>query len=289
MTAGREEGLPPGQQAAAAAPRLYDEGVPETGYLRVRAGDYEVVLSAAKAWTIYEIHYAGELLAGATGHYGTVLTPKGGNWIGTGHSEGGREIVHSLRLTVDGRDCAVEPGATVEGRRIELTKSSTIHKFAATHTITVTDAETIEHAVLRATEDHDLKKLYFFMHCWPKETDAWIAQPLEGDVVQGGFANDGGQQVRANTRWTAQHLPGRDLGLLCYTPHTLVTPTSMSFIWDHERYHKYYTQHNDGASFKQGDELDYTMVVKVVPGETGDWTATRAAAADLESRYPPTP
>jgi len=140
MTAGREEGLPPGQQAAAAAPRLYDEGVPETGYLRVRAGDYEVVLSAAKAWTIYEIHYAGELLAGATGHYGTVLIPKGGNWIGTGHSEGGREIVHSLRLTVDGRDCAVEPGATVEGRRIELTKSSTIHKFAATHTITVTDA-----------------------------------------------------------------------------------------------------------------------------------------------------
>jgi len=39
-------------------------------------------------------------------------------------------------------------------------------------------------------------------------------------------------------------------------------------------------------SFAEGDELDFTMVVKIVPGETGDWAATKAAADALAEQYP---
>ncbi len=272
---------------AAPAERLYDEGVPEQGRLTAKTANYEVVFSAEKAWTIYEIHFGGELLAGATGHYGTVLIPRGGKWIGTGHSEGGREIVHSLQLTVDGCDTPIEVGRTVEGHAIALTKTSTIHNFAATHTITVKDDEIVERVHLTATEDHDLSRMYLFMHCWPKETTQWIAQLPDGRLIQGGFKSDGGHQVDADARWVAQYLPDRHLGLLCYTPKVVTSSTSKSFIWDHQRYHKYYVQQNSGAAFAQGEELDYTMIVKAVPGETGDWTATKAAAAELAQRYPP--
>lgn len=266
---------------------LYGEGVPETGFLTAKTTNYQVLFSASAAWTLQEIHFRGQLVGGPTGFYGTVVVPAGGNWIGTGHTEGGREIVHALQLRVDGQERPVQIGDVVEGHIIELVKTSTIHKFAAIHTITVTDDEIVEHARLRATEPHELKRMYLFMHCWPKEADTWIAQSLEGEILQGGFRSDGGHPIDKVVRWAAEHLPGTNLSLLCYMPRPVVSPTAKTFIWDHERYHKLYVQHNSGAALAAEDELDYTMVVKVVPGETGDWAATRPAVADLERRYPP--
>jgi len=282
-----EQRFPPtAELTEAPAERLYDEGVPEHGYLTAKTADYAVVFSAEKAWTIYELSYAGGLLAGATGHYGTVLVPAGGKWIGTGHTEGGREIVHSLKLTVDGKDTPISVGATVEGSEIVLEKTSTIHKFAGTHTITVRDDEIVERAQLHATEDHELKLMYLFMHCWPKETTKWIAELPEAEVIEGPLESDNDHGVDRDTRWVAQCLPDRNLGILCYMPKVASTDCSKSFIWDQERYHKYYVQHNAAMSFAEGDKLDFTMVVKVVSGETGDWTATKAAAAELAKRYP---
>ena len=58
-------------------------------------------------------------------------------------------------------------------------------------------------------------------------------------------------------------------------------------IWDLERYHKYYLRQNKGQAFKKGDKLDYTVVVVAVPGETGDWEATKKAATQLMEQFPP--
>jgi len=275
-----------GEVAAAPTERLYDEGVPEQGFMTVETERLKVIFQAESAWTIDEIHYRGEQLAGPTGHYGTVLIPQGGQWIGTGHSEGGREIVHTLKLTVDGQETPVQVGTTLEGHEIVLTKTSTIHKFAATHTITITDDEIVERAQLKATEDHALSRMYLFMHCWPKETTKWLAELPDGETIEGALVSQKGHGVDRDTRWVAQYLPDRNLGMLCYTPKVATTDTSKSFIWDEERYHKYYVQHNEAMSFAAGDELDFTMVVKVVPEETGDWAATKAAAAELAQRYP---
>ena len=41
-----------------------------------------------------------------------------------------------------------------------------------------------------------------------------------------------------------------------------------------------------GQSFRKGEKLDFTVVVKAVPDETGDWAETKRAAAKLVERYP---
>lgn len=58
-------------------------------------------------------------------------------------------------------------------------------------------------------------------------------------------------------------------------------------IWDLSRYHKYYLQYTTGKVSEAGEKLDYTVIVKMVPGETGDFAASKAVAAQLEKEFPP--
>ncbi|HJN15053.1 MAG TPA: hypothetical protein QGH10_06175 [Armatimonadota bacterium] len=165
-------------------------------------------------------------------------------------------------------------------------KTSTIHKFATTWTVTLTPEEIVERAQLRATEAHELAKMYAFMHCWTKATTTWIAELEDGETAEGPVGSEGGNLVNAVARWVAQYWPAEDLGLLCYMPKLVTGPQARSFIWEQDRYHKYYVQQNQGAAFAEGDELDFTLIVRAVPGETGDWSATKAAVEELRERYP---
>ncbi|MFO8078925.1 MAG: hypothetical protein R6V07_01345, partial [Armatimonadota bacterium] len=221
--------------------------------------------------------------------FGTVLIPgvEGGRWIGTGHSEGGREIVHSLRFTADGDDRPVEVGATLEGDQFELFKESTIHKFKAEHTITISDSEIVQRALLTATEAHSLSRMYLFMHCIEPATTAWIAELPDGSLTEGAFDADGGFELEQPARWAAQWFPEQQLSVLLYLTRIPQAEGTMLRMWDQERYHKFYVQHNDGTSIAGDEVLDFTLVFTVVEGETGDWSATKAAADTLKAKYPP--
>ncbi len=265
---------------------LYDEGIPERGFMTLNTDNYSVILQAESAWTMDQIRYKETLVAGATGHFGTVLVPQGGDWIGTGHTEGGREVVHTLALKVDGVDTPIAVGTSVTGHQIELVKTSTIHKFAATHTLTVKDDEIIERAQLRATEAHDLKRMYLFMHCWEPNTTTYLAELADGEEVTGELVADEGMEVNADAWWVAQYMPEASLGILQYMPEVATGPGSMTMVWDQPRYHKCYIQTNLERSIAADEEIDYTVVVKMIEGEDGSWTATRAGVADLIERYP---
>lgn len=279
---------PPAAAQTPAQPNvLYGEGVPEQGLMTVKTANFDVVFQAESAWTIDEIRYQGTVVAGATGHYGTVLIPAGGNFIGTGHSEGGREIVHSLTMTVDGVETPVKVGGQVSGHEIVLTKRSTIHKFDATHTITVTDDYITERATLRATEPHELKLMYLFMHCWEPSTTKWIAELADGSIAEGEFAGDKSFKLNADARWVAQYMPEPGLGLVQYMPEIATGPGSATRIWDQPHYHKCYIQTNTARSLAADEVLDYLMVVRIVPGEDGTWTATKAAVEELKRQWPP--
>ena len=76
------------------------------------------------------------------------------------------------------------------------------------------------------------------------------------------------------------------MGYLCYTPQVITGPKSAGMIWDFERYHKYYLRQNKGQAFKKGQKLDFTVLVKAVPNETGDWKATKKAAEQLMKQFP---
>jgi hypothetical protein len=266
---------------------LYGPNVAEHGILTLKTAKYTVPLCAQQAWTIQKIEYDGKTVAHEHGFYGTVLVPKGGKFWGTGHTEGGREIVHALTLTVDGKEQPVEVGKTVIGHTLVLRKDSTIWKFKCLAEVTVTDEHIVARTQLEATGDADLKLLYYFMHCFVATTTKWMAELPNGDFTAGTFRSSGGFEVNKNTRWIAEFEPAMKFGVLCYSPKVIGGPGSMSKIWDLARYHKFYYQANTERTVKKGEKLDYSVIVQVVPREIGDWSATRAAAEALKKLYPP--
>ena len=295
LAQGLQAQYPPAAAAVPAPARVYDVGVPEDGLLTLKTDHYTVPFSARQAWTIYEIAYDGKIVSHHNGYHGTVLIPKGGNFIGTGHTDGGREIVHSVTVKVDDApEAPVGPaqmGQSLSGHRITLVKRSTIWKFDCTAEVTITDDQVLEHTVLQATEPTELTRLYYFMHCFQPTTTKWGAELPDGTFEQGDLVSDDKAKVQMkinkDTRWVSQYDPTSGLGLLCYTPKVIAGPGSASMVWDLSRYHKYYLQYTTRQSFQAGDKLDYAVIVKMVPGETGDFTASKAAAAQLEKDFAP--
>ncbi|WP_145217713.1 hypothetical protein [Gimesia alba] len=216
-----------------------------------------------------------------------MLRPKGAQWWGTGHKEGGREVVHRIKLIVDGKDVPItKTGETITGKRIEFIKDSTIWKFKVRAEIILTNTEIYERTEMEALEVCDLDLLYYFMHCFPPSTTKWMAQLPDGSIEQGPLSHSQKMAVTKDTTWVAQYDEKDQLGLLCYTPRVIAGNKSASHIWDLDRYHKYYLRHNNGQSFKKGEKLDFTVVVKAVPNETGDWKETKEAASQLMKQFP---
>ncbi|HAH49711.1 hypothetical protein [Gimesia sp.] len=267
--------------------RLYDEGVPETGFLTLKTDNYTLPLDAASGWTIDKMLYDDYEFGLNNGQYGTVLRPKGQQWWGTGHKEGGREVVHRLQLIVDGKETPItKTSETITGKRIEFIKESTIWKFKVRAEIILTNSEIFERTQMEALEDVDLDLLYYFMHSFPPTSTKWMVQLPDGTIETGPLAHSKKMAVNKDTTWVAQFNPEQQLSSLCYTPRVIAGNQSASMIWDLDRYHKYYLRHNNGQSFKKGDQLDFTVIVKAIPKETGNWQATKKAAESLMKQFP---
>lgn len=273
-------------------PKVYGEGVPEDGLLTLKTAKFTVPMSARQAWTIYKIEYNGNELGHQRGFYGTVMVPKGDKFWGTGHTEGGAEIVNSVKLTVDGKEQPINIDSTVTGSKLTIEKESTIWKFKCHSEVTVTDDQIFERTRLEANEDLELNLLYYFMHCFVPTTTKWIAQLPDDTFIEGVLDSNEDKtvphfEINKDTRWVAQYEPNMNLGFLCYTPKVISGPNSRAMIWDLARYHKFYYQANTARAMKAGETLDYSVIVKPVENETGDWAATKAAAAELAKQYPP--
>ncbi len=284
-----EQQYPPQRAAAVERPRLYGEGVPESGLLSVRVGEHAVDFSAEQAWTIRSITIDGNPIGGATGFYGTVLVPRGGNWIGTGHTEGGREIVHSISLIVDGSEQPVTVDTTIEADEVTLIKDSTIHEFRARTTVTVGRDDIYQRQELEAVGDMGITLMYLFMHCWSHTTTNWLAELPDGETMQGELSEKG-FEINRDTRWIAEYEPNWSMAIIGYTPRVAAGPGSATRIWVvPDRYNKHYTQRvaGNGEQFAAGDRLDYEMIVRGVKAETRDWQRTLQAAGMLKQKYPP--
>ncbi len=266
---------------------FYDNDIPEKGFLTLKTANYTIPIDAASGWTIEKMLFGEYPFGLSNGHYGTVLTPKGGKWWGTGHTEGGREVVHQLKLTVDGKPTPIAIDNTISGKRIELIKNSTIWKFKVRVEIVITDEHIYERTQMQALEDCELNVMYYFMHIFPTTTTRWFAEFPDGTTNTGPLKHAGNHQIQQNTRWVAQFNPVEQQAYLCYTPKIITGNQSASMIWDLDRYHKYYLRQNKGQKFSKGEKLDFTVVVKAVINESGDWKATQKAAAQLMRDFPP--
>jgi hypothetical protein len=187
---------------------------------------------------------------------------------------------------VDDKESAVRIGETVTGKQIKLVKESTIWKFKATVEVILTNDHIFERAQLEALEDCETSVLYYFMHCIPPTTTKWLAAMEDGSLEEGELKASGKMAVNKNTRWVCQYDPATSLGILCYTPKAITGPSSASMIWDLDRYHKYYLRQNQGQKFQKGQKLDFTVIVKAIPKESGDWQASKHAVEKLEELFP---
>lgn len=264
-----------------------ESGVPQTGLLTLKSKNYTIPIAADRAWTIERMLHRGQEFSGNNGFYGTVVAPVAGKWWGTGHDEGGREVVHSLVLTADGKNQPIQMEDTVAGRQVHLRKESTIWKFKATVDVEINDDHVLERTRLEVLEDCETSILYFFMHCFPPRTKAWLAELADGSITEGKLTDAKNMAVTKDTRWVAQFDPESKRSLLCYTPKIITGSRSASLIWDLDRYHKYYLCQNRGQKFRQGEVLDFSVIVKCVEGESGNWEATKKAVAKLKIQFPP--
>lgn len=254
--------------------------------ITVETRDLAVEFAGERAWTIYRILYRGTVLGDRTGFYGTVFSPVGGRWIGTGHTEGGVEHVQSVSLTVDGKACPLVDRAHLRGARAEVNKRSMLGPIRLHASYTVTEECIIERHEYEFTEDVAVGVMYAFMHCWPPSTTEWIAETASGETLDGTFDDAGDFEFGDDARWTAIYDPGKRLAALTWHPQPLPGQGHKTAFWDKTVYHKQYSQIFHQSHVAKGTRLDVAVVIRPIEADAGAWkSAARAAAADTAARF----
>lgn len=240
-------------------------------YVTVETRDLKVEFAGDRAWTISSITHKGALITGRPGFYGTVFSPEGGKWIGTGHNEGGVEKVESAVLTVDGKPCELVDGAVYRGGNAELHKQSMLGPIKLEAIYTITADRVIEQHRYEATEDVTIGILYAFMHPFVPSTTAWMAEKTDGTLVDGTFESKGGHALQADVKWTAIHDPKSQRATLVWYPQPLVGQGLKTFYWDKTVYHKLYNHLYSHAMVKRGTKFEAKVILRCIETDTPAW------------------
>ena len=253
---------------------------PGAALVTVETRDFKAMFSEKAAWTLYEISYKGMVVCGHNGFYGAVLIPKGGKFIGTGHTDGGQELIEKVELAVDGVKRPLVDKAIYKGHKIVLKKNSMIDKLKHTATIEITNDQIREHHDFTATEDEALHLMYAFMHPWVPTTKYWIGMPLQGgELLRGEFQNDKGFKMRADVRWTAVYDPTNKMGMVAVYPKPVAGKLHKNAYWDQPHYHKLYLQSFSDDVVKAGTAWDYEIVLRGFESAEDHWEKTATSVA----------
>ncbi len=236
----------------------------------------------AKSWTPDIIKRDGKVAAQQNGFSGLVADIKGKNrWIGSGHTEGGREQVESYKLFIDGKPAKIPTdGKTVICRRAETVKESHLDDLKLTSKVIITPEKIIEIHDLEVEKAMKVNKLYGFLHCWTNKTTDWIYQAADGSVKSGTFISNGKFKLFGNPRWAASFDPVA--GTVIYTEFPADLPPGEGrkhCIWDIKNYHKQYYQAMAGKHLKKGDKFHYEMTSRLLPANKNNWRQVALAAS----------
>jgi hypothetical protein len=254
-------------------------------YVTVETRDLTIEFAGDRAWTISRILHQGKMITDRTGFYGTVFSPEGGKWIGTGHNDGGIEKVESAVLTVDGNECPLVDKAVYRGKRAELRKHSMMGPIRLEATYTVTDDLVLERHRYEFTEDVKVGTLYAFMHPFLPATTEWIAESADGSPMEGVFESKSGHALTSDVKWTAVYDPSAQRVSLAWYPVALRGQALKTFYWDKTVYHKLYNQIFSHADVAKGTKIEVNVIVTCAEADPASWKEkARSLAADLEKR-----
>jgi len=151
----------------------------------------------AWSWTIRNIRYMGDEIAGEYGAHGSVVRVDTGTgpkdyyyYYGTSH---GFETVRECSILVDGKDQEISLGKTCSGREVIVRKESNLGPLD--HQMEVTFPAFGDHIIEKHsyTVVEDLNErfsfLFAFMHENSKAFDQWLAVLPDGEELEGELRN----------------------------------------------------------------------------------------------------
>lgn len=242
--------------------------------ITLESGDLSLHILPARAWTYDEIRYQGNALTNPGSHSGLVFNLGAGKFVGSGHTEGGREQVQSVSLTVDGKPVNYSGGGTVKGDVVELTKESNL---VGTHLKSVLR---LKNGVLEC--EHDLKvndeimldQIYAFMFQWTTQTTQWMARNTKDVLREGDFSSaDKKWELLDNVQWTSIYNPVHQVAALTIFPDGSQQGENIRHgYWNvHASYHKQYYQPVSKRALPKDSTYHWQAKLVLVPAEEGRW------------------
>ena len=243
----------------------------------VSVGDYRIEFRDPGAWTFGKIWYGDTQIGLDNGWSGLVLRRPKGGFVGTGHTEGGREEIESARLTVDGKEVALEAGGTHRGKHARLEKVSRIDNLKLEAVYEITPGGIAETHRIEAVRDQPVVTVYAFMHPWTATTKEWMAEGAGGKIITGPLESKkrvpGARlwEIVKDVRWTAVYDPTAKLSvILCY-PTLYKGKGVRTGIWDLRHYHKQYYQPYANETITKGTKRTFRCRVWCVRAEPDAW------------------
>lgn len=247
-------------------------GTPEKLPVMVlRSGSYEVHVNPSTAWTPSAVRYDGIQLCLSNGFYGAVLWKGPGMlFIGTGHREGGVEVVTNLSLSVDGKAVPAVPGASYAGGKIVLTKRSLLDRLGAEAVLSL-DAEGVGESLrITALGPQTIDGIYVFMHPFTTATREWSAGKGTNSY-SGELLSNNDWELRKEVDWVALYSPSDTLGAVVSYPEAYAAAGLKNGIWDLPRYHKLYLQPFAKRTFTPGETHAWSMRMRCFRASPDKW------------------
>lgn len=246
----------------------------------IQTRDMTIEFAGDRAWTPQRIMHQGEIITDRTGFYGTVMSEEGKKWIGTGHNEGGIEIVEKVTLSVDGKPDELVDKATYKCSRAVIEKRSMLGPIKLAATYVVTDDALLEQHRYEFATDIKIGTLYAFMHPFLPRTTEWIAQMPDDSIKEGKFDNSGDFKLRDDPKWTAIFDPATKRATVVWYPQPLKGMGIKTGYWDKTVYHKLYNQIYSHTDVAKGTKLEAQVIVRTVIVDEASWKVKAKALAN---------
>ncbi len=237
----------------------------------LRSGSYEVHVNPSTAWTPSAVRYDGIQVCLSNGFYGAVLWKGPGmSFIGTGHREGGVEVVTNLTLSVDGKAVPVVPGASYAGDKLVLTKRSLLDRLGAEAVLSVDAKGVGESLRITALGPQTIDGIYVFMHPFTTATREWSAGKGTNSY-SGELLSNNDWELRKEVDWVALYSPSDTLGAVVSYPEAYEAAGLKNGIWDLTRYHKLYLQPFAKRTFTPGETHAWSMHMRCFRVSPDKW------------------
>ena len=239
-----------------------------------------------KAWTLDSITHnsTNKILGLKNSNYGYVVDLGGNKFVGSGHTEGGQEIVQEVTILADGQSISLNQGGMVNANTFEIIKHSIFYKIVPgepldeilhlTTTLTIANDTIHETHNVTISKNRTISKVYAFMYAWAPTTTDWIAKTHGGLELEGFLENSNSWKMKTDIRWSAIYEPDSRVAILTSFPDTLEHRGKgiKHAYWDLSAYHKQYFQPLAVTTWQASSNYSYEITLKFISiPENSDW------------------